>query len=511
MPEKKLDALVVDRLDNTATALSGLRAGSFTEVGIPGLGTSRVLLREDIPRGHKFALREIPRGGNVIKHGEVIGRAFAPIQAGEHVHIENVESLRGRGDRASDKEALDLSGIRNDALLVGDPVLDASGLTFRGYPRPDGRAGTRNLVGIISCVACANDVVSRLGEIEGTAPFTHLQGCSQTMPDVQKVTDILVNLAGNPNLGAVLYVALGCESVSPDEVVRRAKAFGKPVELVVIQKEGGLAGALQKARPVLGRLLREIAADPVDVPFGRLKLGLKCGSSDTTQGISANVVCGRVTEIFAAAGASVVIGETTEFMGAEHIAARHAKDEKVAAAIVGKVDAMEKRALAAGVDMRGGQPTRGNILGGLTTIEEKSLGALAKAGRAVFQDVVSYGEIRDVPGLVMMDAPGREPEMLTGLAAAGCNVILFTTGRGAPQGFPFVPVVKVTGNAQTWETLREHMDACVSGVLTGEEDFDAAARRLFGELMAFCSGRRTQAEVSGYNQSMNIYVTGPTI
>ncbi len=242
-----------------------------------------------------------------------------------------------------------------------------------------------------------------------------------------------------------------------------------------------------------------------------MRSGLKGGSSDTTQGLSANIVCGKVTDILAAAGAAVVMGETTEFMGAEHIAARHAADRETADAIVSAVARMEAKARAAGTDMRGGQPTRGNIAGGLTTIEEKSLGALAKAGSAVFQAVTEYGARSSKRGLIMMDAPGREPEMLTGLAAAGCNVIVFTTGRGAPQGFPFVPVIKVTGNARTWQMMGEHMDACVSDVTLGRESFADAGCRVFADLMEVASGKLVKAEVCGYNNSMNIYVTGSVI
>ena len=191
--------------------------------------------------------------------------------------------------------------------------------------------------------------------------------------------------------------------------------------------------------------------------------------------------------------------------------AADAADKETAESIVRLVRRMEERALAVGVDMRGGQPTRGNIAGGLSTIEEKSLGALAKAGSAVYQKVIDYGDRTDVRGLVMMDAPGREPEMLTGLAAAGCNLIVFSTGRGAPQGFPFVPVVKITGNERTYRVMNEHMDMCVSGVMSGTQSVADAARELLEEVLAVASGKPSKAERCGYNNSMNIYVTGPVI
>lgn len=511
-------AIILSPRDNTATLLSDVRKGAVVRC-LCGGERFELKARMDIPFGHKIAIRNIQNGTPVIKYGEEIGLASRDIVVGEHVHVGNCESERGRGDLAAEvaeEDALcpeaSAPTLPKDVRTLEKPLLNADGKTFLGYPRPDGAAGTRNLVAVISCVVCANDIVSKLGEIEGAAGFTHQQGCSQTKPDIDRIHRVLVNLAANPNVGAVLYLSLGCESVPSNIVAEEArKLTGKPVELLVIQKEGGSQETIKEASKIIESLKSRIARDPQPVPIQKLRLGLKCGSSDTTQGLSANAAAGAVTDILAACGAQVVIGETTEFMGAEHIAARRARTPAVAAAIAEAVRRMEDRARAVGVDMRGGQPTRGNIAGGLTTIEEKSLGALAKSGSAVFEAVVDYGEPYAGPGLVMMDAPGREPEMLTGLAAAGCNLILFTTGRGAPQGFPFVPVIKVTGNQRTWEHMQEHMDSCVAGIMTGDAAISDAAGNLFNELIEFASGRKTKAEITRYNNSMNIYVTGPVI
>ena len=211
--------------------------------------------------------------------------------------------------------------------------------------------------------------------------------------------------------------------------------------------------------------------------ISELVLGLKCGSSDTTQGLAATPAIGVASDTVVAAGGTSILGETTEFIGAEHIAATHAKDKETGDKILELVERMENRAKAVGCDMRGGQPTGGNIKGGLTTIEEKSLGAFAKGGVSKIQEVYEYGVKPTVKGLVVMDSPGREPEILTGLAAAGCNVIAFATGRGAPQGFPFVPVVKLTANSVTWERMRDHMDMSVAGVIEGSESLPEAVER----------------------------------
>ena len=386
-------------------------------------------------------------------------------------------------------------------------------MEFKGYRRPDGRVGTRNYVGILSTVVCANEVAERIAAtVQGAAPFLHQQGCGQTPVDVSRVGETLVNLGKNPNLAAVLLVSLGCESVVVEDVAKAIAVSGKRVEQLVIQEEGGAARSVARGQLLAQEMVMEASTIPVALcPVSELRLGLKCGSSDTTQGLFANPAVGIASDLLIAAGGTSVLGEVTEFIGAEHILARHARNETVAAQILRLVQRMEARAKAMGCDMRGGQPTGGNIKGGLTTIEEKSLGAIAKAGTAAIEAVYEYGIPPRVSGLVVMDSPGREPEILTGLAAAGCTLIAFATGRGAPQGFPFVPVVKITGNKVTWEKLRDHMDSYVGTIMEGTETLPAAGNRLFAQLVEFASGRLTKAEICGYTRSMDIYVTGPVI
>jgi altronate dehydratase large subunit len=246
-------------------------------------------------------------------------------------------------------------------------------------------------------------------------------------------------------------------------------------------------------------------------PASDIILGLKCGSSDTTQGIAANPALGVASDLIVQGGGTSVLGEVTEFIGAEHLLIRHARNKEIGDKILALVKRMEDRAKSVGCDMRGGQPTGGNIKGGLTTIEEKSLGAIAKAGTAPIEAVYEYGQPPDVKGLVVMDSPGREPEILTGLAAAGCNIIAFSTGRGAPQGFPFVPVIKMTGNAVTWEKLRDHIDLDLSALMRGTSSYQAEGRRIYDEILEVASGRMTKAEICGYTRAMDIYMVGPVI
>jgi len=386
-------------------------------------------------------------------------------------------------------------------------------MEFKGYRRSNGSVGTRNYVGILSTVVCANEVADGISrQVRGTACFMHQQGCCQTPVDIKRVNDALVGLGKNPNLAAVLLVSLGCESTAVEDVANHISATGKHVETVVIQETGGAARSIAEGVLLAQEMVQE-ASKLEAVPCGleNLVLGLKCGSSDTTSGLAPNPALGIASDLIIEGGGISILGEVTEFIGAEHLLAQHARDKKIGQQILDLVQRMEERAKSVGADIRGGQPTGGNIKGGLTTIEEKSLGAIAKAGNAPVRAVYEYGVAPSVKGLVVMDSPGREPEILTGLAAAGCNVIAFTTGRGAPQGFPFVPVVKITGNKRTWDKLRDHMDVDVSSVMEGAETLPEAGKRIVDEIMEVSSGKLTKAEISGYTKAMDIYMVGPVI
>jgi altronate dehydratase large subunit len=386
-------------------------------------------------------------------------------------------------------------------------------VNFMGFGRPDGGVGTRNYVGVLSAAVCANEVVEAIARnVQGAARFTHHQGCCQTPMDLGLVTKTLIGLGRNPNLHSVLVVSLGCESTDLEAVIDGIGASGKRVEHLVIQETGGAARTIAKGTLIARKMAREASMVGREAfPLDRIVMGMKCGSSDTTSGLVPNPVIGIVSDMLVDAGGTSILGETTEFIGAEHILARHAEDTDVAAEILAIVDRMEKRAMAVGQDIRGGQPTCGNIRGGITTIEEKSLGAIAKAGSRPIRAVYEYGERPRVKGLVVMDSPGREPEILTGYAAAGCNVIAFSTGRGAPQGFPFVPVVKISGSRTAMEKMRDHIDLDVSAVVVGGETLREAAQRVFDAIISVASGARTKAEISGYVNSMDIYVKGPVI
>ncbi len=387
-------------------------------------------------------------------------------------------------------------------------------MEFMGYKRPDGSVGVRNYVGIIPAVVCANEVVSAIVDKVGgpTKALLHNQGCCQLKPDLEQIERTLIGLGQNPNLAAVLVVSLGCESVKADRIVEEIEKTGKPVEKIGIYDLKGSTNAIEQGVKIAKKLVdyaNESERTPASIED--LTIGIKCGASDTTSGLAANPAVGVATDIMIDAGSSVVFGEVTEFIGAEHILARRAANEDVANKIYGYVNAMEKRAEAVGVDLRGSQPTAGNIRGGLTTIEEKSLGAIIKGGTRIIQEVVNYSESPTKKGLIVMNTPGFEITVLTGLAATGAQILLFTTGLGAPQGHPMTPVVKITGNSQTMERMGDHVDVDVSGVLSGALTMDAAGKKIVDQIVEVANGKQTKAEVLGYTKSMDIYVLGPVV
>jgi altronate dehydratase large subunit len=386
-------------------------------------------------------------------------------------------------------------------------------MEFLGFRRKNGTVGTRNYVGVISTVVCANTVASEINSrVSGTACFIHQQGCCQTLVDLEQVTKTLIGLGRNPNLHSVLLVSLGCESIEIERVKNAIADSGKSVETIVIQEIGGAARSTAEGILKVQRMVMDASAQKREsCSLSELVLGLKCGSSDTTSGLASNPALGVASDLVVEHGGTSIMGETTEVIGAEHILMKHADSEAIASEIYHLVERLENRAKSIGADIRGGQPTGGNIKGGLTTIEEKSMGAIAKAGTARIRAVYEYGSIPQVKGLVFMDSPGREPELLTGLAAAGANIIVFSTGRGAPQGFPFVPVVKLTGNRITMRHLQDHMDLDVSDVMEGTETIAEAGRRIFTEIISVASGKSTKAEISGYQKAMDIYTIGPII
>ena len=389
-----------------------------------------------------------------------------------------------------------------------------TGDTFLGYRRADGRVGVRNHVLVVPTVICASVVAERIangiGPIGSALP--HLAGCGQLGPDRRLTHDTLAAYCGHPNVGAVLVVALGCEQVIAQNLADAARRAGKPAAILAIQSEGGTVRTTARGIEIATSFVTALEAERrVSCDVSSLILCVKCGGSDYTSGLAANPALGRVADRLVDAGGTAVLGEIAEIMGAEHLLAARAATPEPAAQLLRIISRVEAEAGALGLDIRGTQPSPGNIRGGLTTIEEKSLGATHKGGeRTPLTDVVPYAGRITKRGLTVMDTPGLDVESVTGMVGGGAQVVVFTTGLGTPTGNPIAPVIKITGNAQTATAMADNLDADVSGILTGTETLEGAADRLFNEVLEVCSGKLIAAERLGHRE-FAIHRRNPTI
>ncbi len=385
---------------------------------------------------------------------------------------------------------------------------------FHGFRRPDGRIGTRNHVLVVPTVICSSLVAERVAA--ATQPFgtalPHLAGCGQLGPDMRITHDTLAAYCAHPNVGAVVVIALGCEQVIAQSLAETAKRHGKPAEILAIQAEGGTVRATEKGIRVAQALAEQLQPQTREwCDASDLILSLKCGGSDYTSGLASNPTLGRVTDRLVGLGGTAVLGEIAEIMGAEHVLASRATRPATATRLIQIITRVETEARALGLDIRGTQPSPGNIRGGLTTIEEKSLGATHKGGeRAPLEDVVAYAAPITRKGLTVMDTPGLDVESVTGMVGGGAQVVVFTTGLGTPTGNPIAPVIKITGNGRTARQMADNIDLDVSGIMDDSETLDAAADRLFTEVLAVASGQATAAERLGHRE-FAIHRRNPTI
>jgi len=385
---------------------------------------------------------------------------------------------------------------------------------FYGYRRPDGRVGTRNHVLVVPTVICSSLVAERVAA--SAAPVAtalpHLAGCGQLGPDMTLTHETLAAYCAHPNIGAVLVIALGCEQVIAQRLAEAARLHGKRAEIVAIQAEGGTVRATERGSQLAQALAGTLATQEREwFPASELILSLKCGGSDYTSGLASNPTLGRVTDRLVELGGSAVLGEIAEIMGAEHLLAERASNAASATRLIQIITRVETEARTLGLDIRGTQPSPGNIRGGLTTIEEKSLGATHKGGeRSRLEDVVGYAERISSKGLTVMDTPGLDVESVTGMVGGGAQVVVFTTGLGTPTGNPIAPVIKITGNARTARQMADNIDLDVSGIIDDTETLDQAADRLFSEVLEVASGRQTKAETLGHRE-FAIHRRNPTI
>lgn len=383
--------------------------------------------------------------------------------------------------------------------------------TFLGYRRPDGSVGIRNYVLILPTSVCSNKVAQDISrQVNGSTWVNNDFGCCQVASDARLTEKTLINVAKNPNIGAIVVVGLGCEGAEPLRVAEEIQKAGKPTSCITIQQEGGTLQCQAKGISLARAYAQDLSQQrPEETPISELILAMECGGSDTTSGLASNPACGVASDMLIAHGGSSILSETTEFIGAEHVMAKRAVTPEVGQQLIDLVVGCEERAKALGEDIRGGQPTPGNIQGGLTTIEEKSLGCMHKAGHAPLQGVLQYADKPVHKGLWVMDTPGQDVESMSGMVAGGAQIIIFTTGRGTPSGNPVAPVIKITGNKATYEQMQDNIDIDVSAVMSGEASIAQMGEEIYREIVRVANGKTTKSEDLGHKE-FSIYKIAPT-
>ncbi|MHA6344241.1 UxaA family hydrolase [Roseivivax sp. CAU 1761] len=481
--------MILSDSDTVAVALSDWPAGE-TRAGITA--------REEVKRGHKVARVAMPAGAPVVKYGQMMGVASADIAAGAFVHTHNCAMPADHAEMSAPQGALPDAPERT---------------SFEGYLRPDGRVGTRNYIGIIASVNCSTTVCAAIAAeanrtllpefpgIDGFAPVVHGQGCGMAHqgPGYDALIRVLKGYRDHPNFGGVLIVGLGCEVnqitlYQPSDWTReRFHAFN-------MQDVGGSRSAVRRALELLRPIAAAANADRRSTqPVSKLVLGMQCGGSDGFSGITCNPALGHASDLLVAAGGTSILSETPEIYGAEHLLIARA-DTEGGARIRGMIDWWRDYAERNGTTLDN-NPSPGNRRGGLTTILEKSLGAVAKGGLSPVASVHAYGERIDGPGFTYMDSPGYDPVVATGQIASGVNALVFTTGRGSCAGYKPTPSLKLASNSQVARALSEDIDIDCGVILDGEVSIAEMGRTIYDRVLDMASGDQPGSEVLGYGDN----------
>ncbi len=385
-------------------------------------------------------------------------------------------------------------------------------MKFWGYRRSNGSVGVRNHVLVFPTVICASAVARVINnEMPGTIYVTHQHGCGHLGDEKEHMIRAMTGFCGNPNVAGVLLVGLGCEMLTPALLGEKLREAGQRVETITMQAMEGTADAVAKGKHLAEKLLKEAeGAQREMADVSELMVGVKCGASDTLSGLTANPATGVACDLLVTEGGTAIFTETPEMLGAEHVLVRRAANDEVRERIWGITSETESRVKAMGLDIREAEPGPGNIEGGLTTLAEKSLGAIRKGGTSDIVQVVDYAERPSQKGLVIMDGPAHDVVSVTGMIAAGAQVVVFTTGLGTPVGSPIAPVIKVSSNSSICHRWQDNIDLNAGAILDGEESLESMGERIFNEIIEVASGRLTKAEVLGHCE-FAIHTIGPTV
>lgn len=508
-------ALLLREQDSVGVARKAIPAGAELKHG-----SIRLVARQDIPFGHKIAVRAVEEGAPVIRYGQIIGFAVSAIRAGDHVHSHNlaVKDFAREYDYCVDSHPVEY--YPQEQMR-----------SFLGYTRSGGRAGTRNYIAVISSVNCSASVShyvanhfrtpgfkERFPHVDGIVPITHKTGCGMALGEGSRVLQrVLAGMARHPNIYGYVMIGLGCE-VNQIQAIRSEHQLDlvqidEPAPaFMTIQAQGGVRKTVQAAVEAVNRLLHGAnAMRRTPQPVSKLILAENCGGSDGASGITANPALGVASDEIVRYGGASVLAETSEIYGAEHLLTRRAVTREVGEKLIERVHWWEDyvRRHDAAID---NNPSWGNKVGGLTTIYEKSLGAVAKGGQSPLAAVYHYAEIIDKPGLSFMDTPGFDPVSMTGLVAGGCNIGVFTTGRGSVYGCKPTPCIKIATNTPLFEHMNDDMDLNAGTILDGLETVEEVGARIFEKIIAVAGGERTKSEIEGIgDEEFAPWILGPTL
>lgn len=491
--------LQINPADNVAVAIVNLAAGEQVEIN-----GKQIILREDIPAGHKFALGDIGEGENVIKYGYPIGHATVPKRQGDWINENTIRT--------------NLAGLLDYTYNPVDVKLEEPDreLTFKGYKRKNGDTGIRNEIWIIPTVGCVNGIINQLAEglrqetggkgVDAIVAFPHNYGCSQLGDDHENTKKILRDMVLHPNAGAVLVVGLGCENNQPDDFREFLGEYDRErIAFLVTQQVGDEYGEGMK---ILRSLYAKASSDRrTDVPLGELRVGLKCGGSDGFSGITANPLLGVFSDFLITQGGTSVLTEVPEMFGAETILMNRCGNEMLFGKTVSLINDFKEYFLSHGEPV-GENPSPGNKAGGISTLEEKALGCTQKCGKSYVSGVLGYGERLSVKGLNLLSAPGNDLVASTALAASGCHIVLFTTGRGTPFG-TFVPTLKISTNSKLATNKPGWIDFN-AGVLLEGETMEETRERFISYIVSVAGGELVNNEKKGYRE-IAIFKTGVTL
>jgi altronate hydrolase len=507
-------AILLHESDNVVVLKRPLKAGDDLV-----LGGSTLRIPQAIAAGHKAAIRDIPAGDPVRKYGQIIGFALNEIKAGDHVHTQNVILKEfGRDYQFS-----------TDVRLINFHPPDEMRF-FQGYARPNGRAGTRNYIAVISSVNCSASVSHYVRDrfrtpdfprdfpqVDGVIAFTHKAGCAMDPGEPQQVLQrVLAGIARHPNISGYVMIGLGCESNQVDAIrqgyqLDQLREGETAPEFMTIQAAGGVSKTVEAGVAAVTKLLQkanELRRTPQ--PISKLILAENCGGSDGNSGLTANPALGVASDELIRYKGTSVLAETPEIYGAEHLLTRRAVSPEVGQKLIERVHWWEEHARQhhSSID---NNPSFGNKAGGLTTIFEKSLGAIAKGGQAPLAAVYQYAEPITTSGLCFMDTPGYDPVSMTGLVAGGCNVAVFTTGRGSVYGCKPSPCIKVATNTPLYQWMQEDMDINAGTILEGTESVTQVGQRIFEKIIAVAGGEKTKSELAGIgDEEFAPWQLGPT-